>query len=142
KASKKFNLQNLKCEEGRKEFSTCLRNQFELLEELEDEDIDETWDRVRTAFTKTGEKVLGYKRSKQEPWMSQELWSAIEKRQRVKLDLLAANNDRKNAIEEEYATIRLQIRKLARRDRRRAADELADRANAAAKISNMRELYD
>ncbi|KAL0829870.1 hypothetical protein ABMA28_003351, partial [Loxostege sticticalis] len=74
--------------------------------------------------------------------MSQELWSAIEKRQRVKLDLLAANNDRKNAIEEEYATIRLQIRKLARRDRRRAADELADRANAAAKISNMRELYD
>lgn len=48
----------------------------------------------------------------------------------------------KNTLDEEYTAIRLRIRKLARRDRRRAADELADRANAAAKISNMRELYD
>ncbi|KAI8427072.1 hypothetical protein MSG28_014711 [Choristoneura fumiferana] len=105
--------------------------------------MDETWDRVRTAFTVAGEKVLGYKRSKQEPWMSQELWSAIERRQSVKLEQLVAENTVAfDALVEEYTALRLRIRKLARRDRRRAADELADRANAAAKIANMRELYD
>ncbi|XP_045450139.1 uncharacterized protein LOC123658893 [Melitaea cinxia] len=133
KASKKFNLQFLRSEEGRKEFSICLRNQFELLKDLEDEDMDEAWEHMRTAFTKAGEKALGYKHSKQEHWMSHELWSA--KRQNIKLDVLAA-------LDEEYAAMRLQIRKLARRDIRRAADELADRANAAAKVLNMRELYD
>lgn len=75
--------------------------------------------------------------------MFEELWSKIEKRQCIKINLLVANNvAAKNRLNEEFTAIRLRFRKLARCDRRRTADELAYRANAAGRILNIRKLYD
>ncbi|XP_062532962.1 craniofacial development protein 2-like [Bombyx mori] len=131
KAARKFNIRKLEDSNCREKFSLSLKNSFELLKEIEDEQMDETWDRIRGAYNKAAKEVLGYTNTKQEPWMSAELWAAIEKRQLLNTQILGSPSDA--MLRREYSSMRLVIRKLARRDQRNAIDELADRAKLAAK---------
>ncbi|XP_062532890.1 uncharacterized protein LOC134201663 [Bombyx mori] len=93
KAARKFNIRKLEDSNCREKFGLSLKNSFELLKEIEDEQMDETWDRIRGAYNKAAKEVLGYTNTKQEPWMSAELWAAIEKRQLLNTPILGSPSD-------------------------------------------------
>ncbi|KAJ2937751.1 hypothetical protein O0L34_g19146 [Tuta absoluta] len=115
-----------------------------MLEELEDEQLDEMWTRVPTTFTKAGEETLGFASAEKKPWMSSELWQAVEERQLINLKLTSLPNDsaQKDSLKEQYTSLRNTVKRLARRDKRRVAEELAQRAKTAAQRKDMRVLYD
>lgn len=78
KTARKFNVRKLDDVNCRKSFSLSLQNSFDFLQELEDEQMDETWVRIRSAYTKAREEVLVYTSAKKEQWISLDLWQAIE----------------------------------------------------------------
>ena len=74
----------------REEFSITLSNKFQALQELmEEETIDERWQKVKGALTSTCNEVLGPRTLKHKEWISTETLKKIEERKAKKA---AVNN--------------------------------------------------
>ena len=65
-------------------FSIQLKNRFQVLEveepmkdeeEEEEEEAERKSEIMEKAYVKTAEEVLGYKKKKNKPWLSQEAWN-------------------------------------------------------------------
>ncbi|GFR98318.1 craniofacial development protein 2 [Elysia marginata] len=65
----------------KEDFKLCLRNRFQPLASLEEEEYVEThWSRVKSAFMATCEEVLGYQKKEYNEWISQKSLDLIERR--------------------------------------------------------------
>jgi hypothetical protein len=53
---------NTKCR-NKKEFNLQVRNRFQKLGELENEEVEHRWLKVKYVFVKTAEEVLGFKKA-------------------------------------------------------------------------------
>jgi hypothetical protein len=57
-----------------------LKNRFQLLtdvEKFENETIEETRRKIRTTFSETSEKALGFKEKNKKDWLNQQTWEKI-----------------------------------------------------------------
>ena len=57
------------------QFKLELTNRFQILtdmEGVENETIEDKWRKIRTIFTETSEKVLGFKEKNKKDWMTQQ----------------------------------------------------------------------
>ena len=90
----RYDVNKLRNPEIRKEFVLELRNKFSCLteEEIENEDLDSggndnierCWNYVKTAYSTTAKKVLGYRKRKSKTWISMDSWKEIEERRKLK----------------------------------------------------------
>ncbi|GFS15311.1 hypothetical protein ElyMa_001446100 [Elysia marginata] len=78
----------------KEDFKLCLRNRFQPLASLEEEeDVETHWSRVKSAFTATCEEVLGYQKKEYNEWISQKSLGLIERRRHLKEQGKAAGPD-------------------------------------------------
>ena len=125
----KYDVNKLRNPEIRKEFVLELRNRFSCLtkEEIEDDALDNgdydsierCWSNVKTAYSATAKKVLGYRKRKSKTWISMDSWKEIEERRKLKKKINDAKSERlRKRWQEEYRKKDKLVKRSLRRDKR------------------------
>jgi hypothetical protein len=85
--ARRFNMDNVKQTEVKKEFKIKSQNRCQLLQRAEgqNEDIEEIWNEAKSALIKTTEEVIGYKERGRKEWVSSGTWNAIKRRRGTKM---------------------------------------------------------
>lgn len=148
----RFNVNQLKLKDVKHKFTIELRNRFSCLEEegeIIDVDVDlqksldQNWKLIKETYNKTAEKVLGRRKGKQKPWISNESWSKIDERRSLKAKVDEAKSDRiKQKRNIEYSEKAREVKRSLRHDKRKWADDIAREAENAYKKGNMRGVYE
>ena len=144
---KRFDTHQLKDDKVRSAFILGLRNRFQSLQDYQDEEngnnVDKTWEQVANVFTDSSKENLGrIKRQKKKDWIQQETLNAMEERRNVKKRLLQTKSSRMRERQEVlYKEIHKKVKRLARRDKRCAMDQLALEAETAASKGEQGRLY-
>jgi len=132
----RFDTQKLKDNTVKTAFILDLKNRFQALQELSNEDtnIEVAWEKVTTLYNKSSRKELGNRQKKaSKDWIQQETLEAIEERRDIKKRLLQTKSLRlKERQEEMYRKANYRVKELARRDKREAMEKLAAEAEEAA----------
>ena len=80
---KKFYIIKLEQPAIKAQFSLKLHNKYDILkdyDETDDEEVEKQWQDFEDAYKETAQEVLGYKKKRQKPWISKELWELVEER--------------------------------------------------------------
>ncbi|XP_072018555.1 uncharacterized protein [Amphiura filiformis] len=140
---RKFDTSKLQQTTIRSKFKNELKNRFDVLQNYEDveDSVEKKWQHFENAYKETAQKVLGYKKKGQKPWISKESWDLVEERIKLKRDIEQTTSSRikQNLIKQNLI---MEVKKSMRRDKREWADDLASRAEQAAGNGRMKELYD
>ena len=140
----RFDTQRLTDTTMKHAFISDLRNRFQVLENLTDEqDVDTTWKQVVTLFTESSKENLGHRKKKtNKEWIQQETLDAIKERREIKKRLLQTKSPRLQERQEEmYREAHRKVKRLARRDKRDAMDRLAAEAEEAAAKGEQGKIY-
>ena len=78
----RYNVAALQSKEKLNAFRVSLQNRFEVLEDSVD--LDAQWNYTRDMFLSTCKDTLGKKDTRRKPWISDDTWSAIERRREKK----------------------------------------------------------
>ena len=150
-----YNLQNLKCSDVRQKFSLELRNRFFCLRDNEETESNETpvespittiehqWKNIKNNFNQTAKDVLGLRKGKSKPWITNETWLLIEERKILKKKVDDAKSARiKNQKRVEYTKKAKQVKASLQRDRRKWANNLAHEAEMSAQSGHLKGVYE
>ena len=145
--SRRYDTAKLMIPEVRQQFQIKLRNRFSCLadESIEDneQDIEARWTNIKESYKKTAEEVLGYRKKKSKPWISDTSWKKIDGRRACKAKVDSTRSERlKAAYREEYRAKDKEVKKQLRRDRRNWIDQIARDAEKEAKTGNMKAVFD
>jgi hypothetical protein len=77
-------LENAQLKQG---YKMELRKRFKALNHSDDEDIEETWDKIKGIYLETAENILDFREIKKNDLMSEETWTKIQKRKNIKMML-------------------------------------------------------
>jgi hypothetical protein len=94
---KRFDVQKLQNQEFKQNFQLSLRNKYEQLGSLENEDIENHWSMVKHVVLGTAEEVLGFKNSRRKEWMTEETWEKVAERRKVKEEFISSKTRRQKA---------------------------------------------
>jgi hypothetical protein len=140
--NRRFNVEKLKQNETREEFSIALSNRFQALEGLDDASIEGKWKQVKECYTKVCEETLGFKKKQQKAWLSVDTWNLVEERKALKGKVdQARTRIQKKAAQQQYTEKNKQVKRSARKDKRTYIDSLALEAQQAAAKNDMKTLY-
>ena len=90
----------------------------------------------------TAKDVLGKKRRKKKPWISETTWRLIDQRADIHKKILATHSDRlKGRLQDLYREKDREIKRQVRSDKRQWVDDNATQVEEAARHQNMRTLY-
>ena len=143
----RFNTQRLRDNRVRSAFVDDPRNRFQVLQgTVEDQEMNEVetaWKQIATIFTENSKEKVGYrKRKANKNWIQQETLDAIEERREIKRRLLQTKSLRiRERQEASYREANRKVKRLARRDKREAMDQLAAEAEDAAGRGEQGEVY-
>ena len=139
----KFNVHTLKERTKAEEFKTELRNKFSVLSLLPEETIEEQWSSLRDTWKTTCKTVLGKKTRKHKEWLTTDTWALITERKHIK-DLINQTQDQadKQELQAQYWEKNKEVKRSARRDKRKYIEELTEEAETAADQRNMKRLYE
>ena len=147
----KYNISLLKDPNTREKFSLVLKNKFQALQELheeeesihEEESIQNRWQKVKETLRSSCQEVLGPKKHVQKEWITVETLTKIQDRKEKKA---AVNNSRtraaKTKAQEKYAEAHRGVKKSIKKDKTAYIEGLAAEAEQAAYSGNMKQLYD
>ena len=149
-SKKRYDFNQLKSPETKQLYSLELRNRFETLAGLdEDEGIDDAvscetlWTGIRDTYNQVSEEVLGFKRRQHKDWVSPDSWSKINERAKIKNKRDSARSKRlKCKLQKEYSAKDKEVKRSVRRDKRKWVDDIARNAEEASNIGNMKTVYD
>ena len=140
---KKFEVSGLRNKDVRDDFSISLRNRYEALDGLLEDDVDGHWNQVQSIYISLCDEKLGPRRYEHKAWISQETLVKIKERKKMKAML---NDSRSRAdkadARERYSTIHKEVKKLLKDDKRKYVEDLAESAEKAAAQGNMKEVYE
>ncbi|VDP74007.1 unnamed protein product [Schistosoma curassoni] len=128
------------------ESKIALNNRFQALQDLlkeEETTMEDNWKSIKEALTSTCQEVLGLKKYHHKEWISTETLDKINERKKKKA---AINNSRTRAAkvqaQAEYIEANKQVKWSIIADRKKYVEELATKAEKAARERNMKQLYD
>ncbi|XP_073821416.1 uncharacterized protein [Musca autumnalis] len=130
RTQRRFDLKLLKNEEKRLEIANNLRAH------TPPNNIT-SWEEACNKLKNIAITHVGYtKKSERKEWISDDTWSLIQERNRIKQQALGdvSKKDR-------YKTVAKMVKRSARNDKRIYAEAMAKEAEAAAGSNNMKELY-
>lgn len=144
----RYDIDKLKDPNTSKSFTISLKNKFQVLADLNDEDpindniINKEWNIIKNAYLETARTCLGKKSFKKKEWLSQDTWKSIEKRREVKSKILHTKSNRvKERLTTQYQEINRDIKRSARQDKRLFMDCLANEAEEAARTGDQGKVY-
>ena len=136
---------NLLRGEGEKktEFKLELRNRFQLLGEIEEEtSIEEHWTKVKEVYNSTCKKTLGEANRKHKEWITKSSLDKINERIKRKAQVNESRTRKAKAeAEKEYRKAAKEAKKSVRKDKEDFTRKVAEKAEKAATVGNMRILY-
>ncbi|KAL3856993.1 hypothetical protein ACJMK2_011697 [Sinanodonta woodiana] len=107
-ANFKVDIKKLRIPEGKERHEIQIKNRFEALNSMiEEASLDEALDNVNRTIRKTAEEVIGFKRYRREPWISDKVPNLADQRRTIKEktsinpqdeDLKQKNTHMKNVI--------------------------------------------
>ena len=138
----RYQVSRLMTESIKEKFGLELKNRFQALGDLIEDDVDSHWLRIREVFTATCQEELGEKNNQHKPWITQESLELIEER-RLKKNQVNESRTRlqKLKAQEEYNQINKEVKGSLKKDKEAYVDGLAERAEKAASNGEMRTLY-
>ena len=142
----RFDTDKLKHAETRNKCIVSLKNKYQALENhIEEPTGDEIEDECKIlerCYIETAKKVLGKKRKKKKPWISETTWRLIDQRADIHKKILATHSDRlKGRLQDLYREKDREIKRQVRNDKRQWMGDIAIQAQEAARHQNMRTLY-
>lgn len=134
-----YDTGKLKDQDTRAEFQLEIRNRFRV---LQDDEQDLTIDNFNQAMNQAAEATLGYKRKHKESWISSGTWEKIAERKDIKKRLNQTKSERvKDQIKKRYTQADKEVKKSARKDKKKYIEDLTSEAERAAQRQDMRTLY-
>ena len=100
---KKYNTAKLKVHEVAQKFKIEPRNRFSCLaddvvnnsvDHAQVQDLENDWKKIKEAYQKTAEKVLGFRSWSNKPWISAESWKKIDDRRELKRKMDSTRSER------------------------------------------------
>ena len=142
----RYDVERLKDGEVNKEFCLKLSNRYEMLETESTEENSDILEQMscnlEKAYNETAKEILGNKRHRTKPWISQNSWDLIEQRKEVNKKINNTNSERiKNRIREKYKEIDREVKKQVKKDKKTWVDNIAQEAEEAAGKHHMKTLY-
>ena len=143
----RYDVERLKEAEVNKEFRLKLSNKFAILEaESIDEERSSTLEQLNynleKAYNETAKEILGNKRTKRKPWISQNAWDLIEQRKEVNKKINGTKSERiKERIRERYRELDKEVKRQIKKDKKTWVDNIAQEAEEAANKHHMKTLY-
>ena len=108
----------------------------------DDDNVTQKWRNVSSAMQHAGERTLGFRNNERKEWISDNTWNIIEERKYWKGIVNSTNDPEvKNEAARKQNELEKKVKKAARADKRKFANELADQAQRAADSNNIRETY-
>ena len=140
-APKRFDIAKLKDSVTTQNFTQNVREIVSSNRQA-DEDISQKWRTVSNAMQKAGERTIGFRNNERKEWISDDTWKIIEERKYWK-GVVNSTNDSviKNEATQKRNELDKEVKRKARADKRKFANDLADQAQRAADSNNMRETY-
>ena len=140
----KYNINALQNPDKLADFKLDLRNKYESLAQTDEDVINEVtveehWKKLKDTYNEASKESLGLKKGDQKPWISQTTLDMLDLRRKIRIKVLS-NDSPEN--KEEYNRICKEIKKSAKRDKRNYIEDLADKAERAARQNRMKEVYD
>ncbi|GFR68037.1 hypothetical protein ElyMa_003720900 [Elysia marginata] len=127
----------------KEDFKLCLRNRFQPLASLEEEeDVETHWSRVKSAFTATCEEVLGYQKKEYNEWISQKSLDLIKRRRHLKEQVNSSRTRRsKEEKMEQYNLAAKEVKVSIKKDKESFTKTMAEKAEKAATAGHIKILY-
>ena len=139
----RFDMQKLADEEIRNKYNIEVRNRFQVLEGLEEEEnAYQTNNRMENIYVAAAKEVLGTAKRENKPWLCGGTWKKVEERRQLKMKLESTRSERvKQRIREQYKGKDREVKRSAREDKRRWLNEMAGDAERAAENGRTGELH-
>ena len=140
----KYDVQKLKDEGKRVDFTIKLSNKFQALQNVlvEDESIEGSWEAVKGALITSCEECMGQRRRQNKPWISEKTLEKIDERREMYEKVLnAKTRSAKHKTQQDYKQKHQEVRKSVKQDKRNHIEELATKAETAAEQRNLKDLY-
>nr|KAG5694275.1 hypothetical protein BaRGS_031993 [Batillaria attramentaria] len=140
KAKPRFDNQKLENPIFKAKYCVELRNRFHALEV--EENLNEDCKQVEKIYTETADKILGRVKKRSKPWLTEETWTAVEKRQKINEKIHSTLSERvKKKLRLEYMMKDREVKRRAREDRRRWLENIGNEAEQSAERGRTKELY-
>ena len=133
-----YDVGKLKDQETRLAFQVELQNKYDLLQD----DQEMTIANFNTAMRESAENVLGHKKKSKECWIQSDTWRKIDERKDLKKKMNQTRSERiKEQLKAKYSQLDKEVKKQTRSDKREYIEDLATKAETAAKKQDMKTLY-
>jgi len=137
---KKYDIDKLNSAAQKTVFCDTLRNKFDQLPTTNN--IQQEWDNFKNAVTETCDSTLGIVKRNEQDHITPYTWSLIEKRADVKNQINSARtNDERKEAQQRYKALDKYVKREIRNDKREHTNSLAKKAEEAAAVHNMKDLY-
>ena len=150
---RRFNYQKLHQKEVKQKFTIELKNRFSCLQADEpgvesseeptvNASLEKRWTTFKDNYNETAKKVLGFQRGSNKPWISDDSWDKIDRRNEVKKKMLDAKSTRiREKFQAEFKEEARVAKRSLQQDRRQWANSLASAAETAFQKGNMKDVY-
>ena len=138
----KYNTTVLNDNEIQKEFSITLSNRVQAFQYLEEETIDDQWNKMKEIVTSTCEEVLGRKKRVHKDWITPDTLKLVTDRKKKKAAVNVSHTRLEKArAQEAYAIANRRVKNSIKAEKRNFVSMIATEAEEAARHGNMRDLY-
>ena len=135
KGRTRLDTQKLADEEMLVRYNIEVRNRFQALTDLEEENADYMNNRMENIYAGAAKDVLGIAKKTSKPWLHDRTWKKVEERRQLKLKLESTCSERvKKRMKEQYKGKDQEVKWVAREDKRYWMNEMADIAERAAEM--------
>ena len=120
----------------RKQYVSTMRKKLD--EKPPSDDVEQSWKQLTEAHNETAKTVLGTRKGQSKSWISASSWKAIEDRKKIKDQMNCVKSDRiKDRLRKDYTGKDREVKKRVRADKREMLEEMAKKAEEAAKKNEM-----
>ncbi|XP_073831764.1 uncharacterized protein [Musca autumnalis] len=103
---------------------------------------DDSWQTIVDACNRSAQTFLGHAVNRRKPWITDVTWAEIKKTEEAKHRMeTAKTSEEKNVAKLEYRITANNVKTLARIDREMYYNNIADEAEQASNVGNMRQVY-
>lgn len=124
-------------------YTTELRKKLGQMESNQENSIEDIWKKCKEIFKDTAKQTIGIQQVKQKLWISKSTWDKIEERKQIKKEILAMTDiTKKMEAENRYKDKDREVKRSARRDKRKYQEDILKEGEEAAKKHDLKSLYD
>ena len=141
----KYKVQSLRCTTSQDNFKLTLRNKFQTLGELIEEDlgVEEHWSAIKEIFTTTCKEECGLQERQHKQWISEESIEKIQTRREKKAKVnICRTRQTKAVAQAEYTEANKEVKYSLKADKLNFIDGIAEMAEQAAAIGDIRGIYE